>query len=125
MDVQSQRNSDGSFRSARTEAEFVVRGGAVLVHPPHAKHGEHGDDPLPLYAVLVTEVHPPKGEKPIEWLLLTNEPVETFEDAWRVTGWYECRWVVEEYHKVATSAARHRALRSLPIVTRNGVSPRG
>jgi hypothetical protein len=99
MDVQSQRNADGSFRSARTAAEFVVRGGAVLVHPPHAKHGEHGDDPLPLYAVLVTEVHPPKGEKPIEWLLLTNEPVKTFADAWRVTAWYECRWVVEEYHK--------------------------
>jgi hypothetical protein len=99
MDVQSQRNRDGSFRSSRTGAKFVVRGGAVLVHPPHAKSGEHGDDPLPLYVVLITEVHPPKGEKPIEWLLLTNEPVNAFEDAWRVAGWYECRWVVEEYHK--------------------------
>jgi len=99
MDVQSQRKRNAPFRSARTEAEFVVRGGAVLVHPPHAKCGEHGNDPLPLYAVLVTEVHPPKGEKPIEWLLLTNEPVIGFEDAWRVAGWYECRWVVEEYHK--------------------------
>ena len=48
MDVQSQRNSDGSFRSARSEAEFVVRGGAVLVHRPHAKCGAHGNDPLPL-----------------------------------------------------------------------------
>jgi hypothetical protein len=99
MDVQSQRKRNAPFRSARTEAEFVVRGGAVLVHPPHAKCGEHGNAPLPLYAVLVTEVHPPKGEKPIEWLLLTNEPVIGFEDAWRVAGWYECRWVVEEYHK--------------------------
>jgi len=99
MDVQSQRNSDGSFRSARIEAEFVVRGGAVLVHRPHAKCGEHGNDPLPLYAVLLTEVHPPAGEKPVEWLLLTNEPVKTFRDAWRVASWYECRWVVEEYHK--------------------------
>jgi len=99
MDVQSQRNRNGSFRSARRAAEFVVRGGAVLVHPPHAKAGEHGNDPLPLYAVLITEVHPPKDEKPVEWLLLTNEPVKTFEDAWRVASWYECRWVVEEYHK--------------------------
>lgn len=99
LDVQSHRKRNAPFRSARTEAEFVVRGGAVLVHPPHAKCGEHGNDPLPLYAVLVTEVHPPKGEKPIEWLLLTNEPVIGFEDAWRVAGWYECRWVVEEYHK--------------------------
>jgi hypothetical protein len=99
MDVQSQRNRDGSFRSARIEAECVVRGGAVLIHPPHAKSGEHGDDPLPLYAVLISEVRPPKGEEPIEWLLLTYEPVNAFEDAWRVAGWYECRWIVEEYHK--------------------------
>ena len=99
MDVQSQRNDDGSLRAARKDAEFVVRGGAVLVHPPHAKAGEHGDQPLPLYAVLITEVRPPAGEEPVEWLLLTNEPVKTFDDAWRVTGWYECRWIVEEYHK--------------------------
>ena len=99
MDVQSQRNNDGSFRSARIEAEFVVRGSAVLIHPPHAKCGEHGKDPLPLYAVLLTEVHPPKGEEPIEWMLLTNEAVKKLDDAWCVASWYECRWIVEEYHK--------------------------
>ena len=32
-------------------------------------------------------------------ILLTNEAVETIEDALRVIGWYECRWIVEEYHK--------------------------
>jgi hypothetical protein len=99
MDVQSQRNADQSLRTKRIAAEFVVRGGAALVYPPHAKAGEHGDAPLPLYVVLVTEVHPPAKEKPVEWMLLTNEPVKTFGDAWRVTSWYECRWVVEEYHK--------------------------
>jgi hypothetical protein len=99
MDVQPQQNRNGSSRTARKGAEFVVRGGAVLVHPPHAKAGEHGDEPLPLYAVLLTEVHPPAGEEPIEWLLLTNEPVKHYKDAWRVAGWYERRWIVEEYHK--------------------------
>jgi hypothetical protein len=86
-------------RAARKDVEFVVRGGPVLVHPPHAKSGEHGDQPLPLYVVLVTESYPPNKEEPIEWMLLTNEPVRWFQDAWRVTTWYEGRWVVEEYHK--------------------------
>lgn len=94
MDVQAQKG-----RQARKGAEFVLRGGAVLVLRPHAKYGHHGNDPLPLYVVHVSEVKPPKGEKPIEWLLLTNEPVTTFEDAWRVTTWYERRWIIEEYHK--------------------------
>ena len=94
MDVQAQKG-----RKARRAAEFTVRGGPVLLLRPHARCGRHGDDPLPLYVVYVLEVKPPRGEKPIEWMLLTNEPVRTFDDAWRVVGWYERRWVVEEYHK--------------------------
>jgi hypothetical protein len=49
--------------------------------------------------VRVAEVNPPKGVQPLEWLLLTNRPVRTVEDAWERAGWYECRWVIEEYHK--------------------------
>ena len=94
MDVQAQKG-----RAARKAAEFIVRGGPLLICPPHAKHGEHGDQPLPLYVVQITEVTPPAGEKAIDWTLLTNEPVATLEDAWRVTSWYERRWIVEEYHK--------------------------
>jgi len=94
MDVQAQKG-----RKARS-AEFAVRGGPILLLPPHAKYGHHGDEPLPLYVVYVNETSkPPRGEEPIDWTLLTNEPVRTFADAWRVVGWYERRWVVEEYHK--------------------------
>lgn len=86
-------------RRARKEALFRVRGGPTSVLRPHAKCGRHGNAPLPLYVVLIQEASPPPGEKPIEWMLLTNEPVRTYDDAWRVTSWYERRWVVEEYHK--------------------------
>jgi hypothetical protein len=94
MDVQAQAG-----RTVRKDAEFAVRGGPVLVCPPHAKYGNHGDEPLPLYVVLATEVEPPAGEEAITWMLLTNEPVHTFGDAWDVIDWYEERWVVEEFHK--------------------------
>lgn len=94
MAVQAQRD-----RKARKKAEFAVRGGAVLVCRPHAKRGKHGDDPLPMYVVLVTETNPPAGQKTLEWMLLTNERITTFEDAMRVIDWYELRWIIEEYHK--------------------------
>ena len=42
----------------------------------------------------------------MEWFLLTNEPVLIFEDAYRVVGWYECRWIVEEYHKGMKTGCR-------------------
>ena len=101
MDVQAQPG-----RKARQQAEFIVRGGAVLICPPHSKAGEHGNDPLPMYVVLATEVNPPAGEKPIVWMLLTNTEVKTFEDAWRVIGWYERRWIIEEYHKAQKTGCR-------------------
>ena len=101
MDVQPQPG-----RKQRKDAEFAVRGAAVLVCPPHAQAGHHGRDPLPLYVVQITEVAPPEGEKAVEWTLLTNEIVRTFEDAMRVTGWYERRWVAEEYHKAQKTGCR-------------------
>jgi hypothetical protein len=94
MDVQPQAG-----RVGRKDALFTMRGGPVLIHPPHARRGEHGKAPLPLYVVVVTEHHPPKGETPIEWMLLTNKRIQRLRDAWRVTEWYEARWIVEEYHK--------------------------
>jgi len=104
MDVQAQGGR--TKRKARKEAEFIVRGGPVLVCPPHAKHGFHGDEPLPLYIVQITEVDPPAGEKPVAWTLLTNEPVQSFDDAWRVSSWYERRWIVEELHKAMKTGCR-------------------
>lgn len=85
-------------RAAR-KAELCVSFVAVRLLPPKQKRGEFSDQPLPVWAVRVWEPHPPRGEERLEWVLLTNEPVVSFEDAWRVIEWYECRWVVEEYHK--------------------------
>ena len=112
MDVPAQRG-----RSARRQAEFVVRGGPVLVCPPHAKRGCHGDAPLPLYVVQITEVDPPRSEKPIDWMLLTNEVVREFGDARRAAGWYEKRWLAEEFHKAKKPAAASKGCSSRrPIV---------
>ena len=110
MDVQEQRG-----RKARKGAEFAVRAVPVLVCRPHAKYGNHGDDPLPLWVVQVTEVDPPAGEKTIEWTLLTNERVRSFKNAWRVIEWYERRWIIEEYHKAMKTGCRIEDLQQTSV----------
>ena len=90
--------SAGEQREARTAVVHMAFA-AVRIIPPQQKRGNHGDQPLPLWVVRVWEPDPPAGERPLEWILLTNEPVENFADACRVVQWYECRWIVEEYHK--------------------------
>jgi hypothetical protein len=71
-------------------------------------------EPIPMWVVWVREVGTPKGVKPIEWVLYTSLPVETFDDAWRVVEYYECRWLIEEYHKALKTgcSVEHRLLRS-------------
>ncbi|MBL4885732.1 MAG: IS4 family transposase [Planctomycetaceae bacterium] len=94
MDIQKQRD-----RKARKNAKFIVRGGPVLVCPPHARSGHHGNAPLPMFVVLATEANPPAGEKATEWMLLSNHHVKAFDDAKSVIQWYEQRGIVEELHK--------------------------
>jgi hypothetical protein len=90
--------SAGEERKARTAVVHVAFAPLRII-PPKQKRGNHGDQPLALWVVRVWEPDPPAGEEPLEWILLTNEPLESCADACRVVQWYECRWIVEEYHK--------------------------
>jgi hypothetical protein len=49
--------------------------------------------------VRVWEENPPAGEKAIEWLLFTSEPVDTVEQILTVVDIYRCRWLIEEFIK--------------------------
>jgi hypothetical protein len=81
------------------QAIVAVAFAAVLLAPPHVRRGLYEKRPLPLWVVRVAEVDPPPGVKPLEWVLLTNCKVSTLEEAWERAHWYECRWIIEEYHK--------------------------
>ncbi len=47
----------------------------------------------------------PAGEKPIEWLLLTNRPIETEEQLHQVVFGYSLRWRIEDFHRAWKSGA--------------------
>jgi hypothetical protein len=57
-------------------------------------------------AILATEPHPPAGEEPVEWLLLTNLVVETPEQAIEKLQWYLCRWQIEIFFRILKSGCR-------------------
>lgn len=59
-------------------------------------------------AVLTREVlTTPRGEKPLEWMLLTTAPVRRFDDAKAVIDGYSQRWKVEEFHNLWKSGRCH------------------
>jgi hypothetical protein len=79
--------------------ELAMSFAAVRLQPPHVKKGEYEDRPLAVWGLRIWEPAPPKGQKPIEWLVLTFEELTTEHKAVEVSSWYECRYMVEEYHK--------------------------
>ncbi len=80
-------------------AALQVAAAPIRLLAPSTKNGEHGNEPLSLWIIRVWEPTPPEGVEALEWFLLTNHPIESFEDAWQTVGWYECRWIIEEFHK--------------------------
>jgi hypothetical protein len=54
---------------------------------------------LNVNVVHVFELGPPAGEPPVEWLLLTSEPVNAPEEIAFVVDGYRTRWVIEEFFK--------------------------
>jgi hypothetical protein len=70
--------------------------------------------PIAMWVVYAQEVDAPKDVEPVQWILLTSLPVESFNDAWRILGYYEKRWLIEEWHKALKSGCRveHRQLKS-------------
>ena len=54
---------------------------------------------IALNVVHIWEPAPPEGEEPVEWTLLTSEPISTAEEIRTVVNYYRTRWVIEEFHK--------------------------
>lgn len=85
-------------RKAR-EAVLDIKFAKVTLKAPANKRSEPD---IPLYYVGCIE----QGETAdrLEWHLLTSEDVTTDAQAREVIGYYERRWLIEDYHKVWKSA---------------------
>lgn len=85
-------------------------------------------DPLPkqlpkslaLNLVHVLEVEPPDGQPPVEWMLLTTEPIDTVQDVLRIVDIYRARWTIEELFKALKTgcAFEQRQFRSYDALQR-------
>jgi len=95
-------------QSART-ATIEVRFAPMRMPQPAQKTPlmkQCGIKVIAMWVVEAREVNAPANVEPLHWILLTSEPVEDFDEAWTVIGWYEKRPVVEDYHKCLKTGCR-------------------
>jgi hypothetical protein len=95
-----------SGTAARTQRTVTqeVRAGQVWLQAPYRKQKSVAD--APVNAILLTETHPPAGEDPLVWLLLTSLPIDTPEQCERVIRYYLARWEIELFFKVLKSGCQ-------------------
>jgi hypothetical protein len=56
--------------------------------------------------LLAREEHPPENEPPIEWRLLTDEPLTTLGDAVLRIDWYRRRWMIELFFRTLKTGCK-------------------
>ena len=106
---------DGA-RSPQQKASHPSRGtrlaklaiGATSITLKRPKPQEKSLAPsLSLHLVRVWEPDSPADEEPIEWLLLTTDPVDSPDALLRIVDRYRARWTIEEYFKALNTGCAY------------------
>lgn len=103
----------------RRSARLEVRACAVDIPRPAYCSDAQVVESLSLNIVHVREVDAPEGSDPVDWKLVTTEPIGTAEQVGNIIDAYRGRWVIEEYFKALKTGC---ALQSRQLGSYEGLS---
>jgi IS4 transposase len=115
------RRDRGRTLSARTRHPARVGRIATLqvatqrMHLRRSALMTSGAPMLAVHVVWVHEIDAPTGVEPVDWRLVTTEPIRTRAQILRIVDWYRARWLIEEYFKALKTGCAYekRQLESL------------
>lgn len=101
IDVEVSENNRQPRRMAKVNISFSN----VKLQPPTNKtNNKDGDlNSFKVNVVFATEVNASSEKQKVEWMLLTDLPVNRKKDALQIINFYKMRWSIENYHKVLKS----------------------
>jgi hypothetical protein len=102
-----------SGREARV-ATISLKSGSVELKSTK-EMSEKGTESIIVNIVTAVEVGKCLDNSRVTWVLLTTEPVDTYEQAMTVIGYYQQRWRIEEFHKCWKSGTKVENLRMQSI----------
>jgi hypothetical protein len=85
-------------RPART-ATLELRWAQIHIQPPQVRCKDSWGA-IEVWALMATEIDPPKGVEPIDWVLMTDMKIDSLKMARRMVEWYGLRWGIECWHQV-------------------------
>lgn len=105
--VQSKKGRGGSRKKVHRQGRTVrqeIRAGEIRLRPPYRPGTTLPE--VTLRVVMATEIDPPPGQDPVNWVLLTSLPVGDLSQALEVLQIYLTRWEIEEFHRVLKTGCR-------------------
>ena len=84
------RSATLEIRAMEVQCRAPYRPGKTLAH-------------LKVNVVEVREIAAPAGADAVHWILLTDLPIATSLEVWKVVAIYRRRWLIEEFHKALKS----------------------
>jgi hypothetical protein len=84
-------------RAERSATLSVSACSVVIRRPGHLDR--RVPEKLTVNVVRVHEKNPGRGIDPVEWRLITSEPIATAEDVAAVVDAYRARWLIEEFFR--------------------------
>lgn len=103
---------DSRKGTPRRETTLALRFRTDTVRVPNHLKRKGGYTPLPCTVIQVLEQTPLPGEDPLEWLLWTNLPLTTAEEAAEKVAWYVQRWKIERFHYILKSGCEVEKLQA-------------
>jgi hypothetical protein len=93
------------YRKEERKAFIAIRACQVSIKAPNTCK-KKSLPPILMNAILISEIDPPKGKDPLDWLLLTTLPIGTKEEIQLIISLYSKRWCIEIYFKVLKSGCK-------------------
>jgi len=107
----SARKRDSAPRSSRKArharpAKLAFSATTVVLRRPRYQSTSLLEE-VEINVVRVFEPNPPPDEDPVEWILLTNEPIATKQDVAAIVDIYRARWLIEECNKALKTGCNY------------------
>jgi len=81
-------------------ARLLISGGPVRVQAPERPGRTAGrNQPIDCWFLRIWEPDPPQGVEPLEWVLYSDKPIQSLEEALVGAMDYATRFLIEEFHK--------------------------
>ena len=93
-------------KNERHQVKQAIHISKVRLSPPDRKRKITRYKIVETNVIVATEINPPPNQSPLEWILLTNVPIDSPMSGHEIVKWYLSRWQIEIYFRVLKSGCK-------------------